>query len=114
MLTYANTDTINTVVTEEIISLLTTNNTEITSINADDQLNAHLALTSLDLAQLIAALEIRLDADPFAQQTPITSIRTVGDLVRAYQQFFSTEHSEPQVSAALLDTQQRAAARRRR
>jgi hypothetical protein len=43
-----------------------------------------LGLRSLDLAQLVATLEIELRADPFARLVPITSVRTVGDVCDAY------------------------------
>ena len=43
-----------------------------------------LGLTSLHLARLIAVLEIELDVDPFSDDVPITSVRTVRDLLEAY------------------------------
>jgi acyl carrier protein len=58
-------------------------------IAPEDRLNADLGLTSLDLASLVAALEMKLKADPFQQVFAITSIRTVGDLEAAYVKYFS-------------------------
>lgn len=43
-----------------------------------------LQLASLDLAQLVAMLELELGRDPFAQGIPFAGIRTVADLHRAY------------------------------
>ena len=43
-----------------------------------------LGLKSMDIAQIVLVLEDELDADPF-QEIPITSVRTVGDLINAYQ-----------------------------
>jgi acyl carrier protein len=43
-----------------------------------------LGLTSLHLARLLAVLEMELDTDPFSDEVPITSMRTVGDLLDAY------------------------------
>jgi acyl carrier protein len=43
-----------------------------------------LGFKSLDLARIIAILELQLDVDPFAEQVSITAIRTVGDLCAAY------------------------------
>ena len=43
-----------------------------------------LGLTSLHLARLLAVLELELDTDPFSDEVPITSMRTVGDLLDAY------------------------------
>lgn len=51
-------------------------------------LSSDLGLKSLDLAHLVALLEARLDADPFAHLVPITSVRTVGDLYSAYRKCF--------------------------
>jgi acyl carrier protein len=58
-------------------------------IGSEDRLNADLGLTSLDLAALVAALEMTLKADPFQELVPITSVRTIGDLELAYAKFFS-------------------------
>jgi acyl carrier protein len=46
-------------------------------------------LTSLDLAALIARLEQRWKVDPFLEAVPITEIRTVADLCRAYRDFIN-------------------------
>ncbi|NKB51775.1 MAG: hypothetical protein GKR97_06060 [Rhizobiaceae bacterium] len=43
-----------------------------------------LGLKSMDIAQIVLFLEDELDADPF-QEIPITSVRTVGDLINAYR-----------------------------
>ena len=43
-----------------------------------------LGLKSMDIAQIVLELEDELEADPF-QEIPITSVRTVGDLINAYQ-----------------------------
>ncbi|MCF1593814.1 acyl carrier protein [Streptomyces muensis] len=51
----------------------------------DDQLLVdQLGLESLHLARLVAVLEMELDIDPFSDTLPITSVRTVGDLLEAY------------------------------
>jgi acyl carrier protein len=55
-----------------------------TAAIADDaRLSDTLGLKSMDLAQIVLTLEDDLGADPF-REIPITSIRTVGDLVQAY------------------------------
>jgi acyl carrier protein len=48
-----------------------------------------IGLKSLDLARVVAKLELTLGVDPFAELVPITSIRTVGDLCAAYARCFS-------------------------
>jgi hypothetical protein len=66
-----------------------------------------LGLRSLDLAQLVATLEMMLGADPFARLVPITAVRTVGDLFDAY----ALALRSPAGPTAAIDTG-RAAARR--
>jgi acyl carrier protein len=79
----------------------------------EDRLNADLGLTSLDLASLVAALEMRLRADPFQELVPITSIRTVGELEAAYVRYFSDFDSEQEVEdEELAKIRRRAEARR--
>ncbi|MFK0253891.1 acyl carrier protein [Streptomyces sp. NPDC090445] len=45
-----------------------------------------LGLSSLHLARIVAVLELELGVDPFSEQVSITSVRTVGDLMRVYDQ----------------------------
>ena len=81
-------------------------------IAPDDRLNADLGLTSLDLASLVAALEMKLKADPFQELVPITSVRTVGDLEAAYLKYFSDPKPEAQDDEDLAKVRRRAEARR--
>jgi acyl carrier protein len=69
--------------------LLDEKDVPVKKLGPDDRLNADLGLTSLDLATLVAALEMKLKADPFQELVPITSMRTIGDLEAAYVKFFS-------------------------
>ena len=64
---------------------------EVGSLSGAEKLSATLGLSSLDLAFLVAELEAELGVDPFAKLVSITSVRSVGDLVRAYQQAFFPE-----------------------
>lgn len=80
---------ISRVVREEVRRVLEDRDLPPGEILAEDRLSADLGLTSLDLAQLVAALEIALDADPFQELVAVTSVRTVGDLERAYATFFA-------------------------
>ena len=52
-------------------------------IAADAKLSDTLGLKSMDLARIVLTLEDEIGVDPF-QRIPITSVRTVGDLVSAY------------------------------
>jgi acyl carrier protein len=80
---------ISKVVRDQVRLLLDEKDLPVREIKSEDGLNADLGLTSLDLASLVAALEMTLKADPFQEVVPITSVRTVGDLERAYVRFFS-------------------------
>ena len=71
---------------------------ELEGIRADQMLVEDLGLQSLDLARIVAKLEMKLQVDPFAEMVAITSIRTAGDLCAAYAKCFSAdEDSEPAV-----------------
>jgi acyl carrier protein len=56
---------------------------EVTNIEPSANLSDTLGLTSMDLAQIVLTLEDELGIDAF-KEIPITSIKTVLDLVRAY------------------------------
>ncbi len=43
-----------------------------------------LGFSSLDLAQLVAILEMELDFDPFSEGASIEELKTVGDVCRIY------------------------------
>jgi hypothetical protein len=53
-------------------------------------LTTDLGLTSLDIARIIAVLELELGADPFASLVAITDVRTVSDLCAAYRKALAT------------------------
>jgi len=80
-------------------------------IAPEDRLNADLGLTSLDLASLVAALEMKLKADPFQEVVPITSVRTIGDLEAAYVKCFCNPGEGGQ-DEDLAQVRRRAEARR--
>lgn len=61
------------------------------SINAHCKLVDDLGFVSLDLARIVAMIELALDADPFARLVPVTSIRTIGDLCAAYARCFAPD-----------------------
>ncbi len=100
----------------EIHKILKVENKKIGEITREAELNAHVGLTSLNLAELVVALEIRLSVDPFSALVPITEVRTIGDLCQAYERALSGENATPEFSTndALLQAQRRAADRRQR
>jgi acyl carrier protein len=73
-----------------IAELLRRRGRTVASFTGDDPLMA-TGLTSLDLAALIARLEQRWHVDPFLEAVPITEIRTVADLCRAYRDCLNDE-----------------------
>ncbi len=88
-----------------------------TSLIADDaKLSDTLGLKSMDLAQIVLTLEDELGADPF-REIPITSIRTVGDLVRAYAVTLGVANGDApggqDMAAEMEAARQRRAGRRR-
>jgi acyl carrier protein len=78
-------------VNEAILEVVREKNPGVSEVRGGQQLNADLGLKSLDLARIVASLEMALEADPFAELVAITSIRTVGDLVGAYRRFFDKD-----------------------
>ena len=87
---------------------------EVGDLSATDKLNATLGLTSLDLAFLVADLEAELGVDPFAKLVSITSVRSVGDLVQAYQQAFFPGLKRSAEDDAIAAAVERGRARRAR
>lgn len=79
------------------------------------RLGDDLGLSSLDLAELVTVLELELDADPFRELVPITSVRTVGDLVQAYERVLSGEAPAADgVDSAVAEAEARAQKRKAR
>jgi acyl carrier protein len=83
-------------------------------LSGTEKLSATLGLTSLDLAFLVAELEADLGVDPFAKLVSITSVQSVGDLVRAYQQAFFPELRRRGKDDAIAAAVKRAETRRAR
>lgn len=87
-------------------------------VEDDAKLVDTLGLKSMDIAQVVLVLEDELDADPF-QEIPITSVRTVGDLINAYQVALdpdsaqSSESETAQQTASTTPPTSRRANRRR-
>lgn len=54
-------------------------------ITNDSKIVTDLGFKSLDIAQLIAMLEIELGVDPFAEGAVLEEIKTVQDLYTVYQ-----------------------------
>ncbi len=110
-------DDIEQVVVEELTALLEDAEDREAPLEPDAVVGAarlgdDLGLSSLDLAELVTILEVELEADPFRELVPITSVRTVKDLVQAYVRFLAGEG--PQVDTAANEAAARAAKRKAR
>ena len=101
------------IVHDQIRRLLIDRFGEAKPFSGEDRLNGTLGLKSLDLAELIVALEETLGADPFAKLVPITEVRTVDDLVRAYQAALVPGHTQPDAFSDELSAARSRGARRR-
>lgn len=106
-----NEDEMMDMICEEIRLIIEEAGTPVEAIRAEHRLNADLGLSSLSLARLVAALELRTGADPFQELVSITAVRTVYDLLDGYRRFFAGDGPE-QSSEELLATKRRAAARK--
>lgn len=58
---------------------------ELESVTGEQSLTNDLGLDSLDLAQLVAQLEMELGVDPFSSDVTVAEVRTVADLCRVYE-----------------------------
>jgi acyl carrier protein len=91
MLTAPTLAQIESAVHDKIREILADRGSHAGPLSSTEKLSATLGLSSLDLAFLVAELETTLGVDPFAKLVSITSIRSVGDLVLAYQKAFFPE-----------------------
>jgi acyl carrier protein len=102
------------VVLGKICSVLEDRSGEVRVIKGTDRLNATLGLSSLDLALIVAELEVEVRADPFAKLVSITSVRSVNDLVTAYRKVLFPEANEPGQDHDLAEAVRRAQMRQAR
>ena len=68
-----------------IAEILAQNRRDPRSLEDSDSLVNDLGFASLDVAQLIAVLEMDLGVDPFARGASLSEISTVGKLVALYE-----------------------------
>ncbi len=101
-------DGIDVAVRNTILELVRETNPSCDRVEDHDGLT-ELGLKSLDLARMVAELDLSLDADPFSELVAMTSVRTVGDVVTAYRRFF--ESSSKEDDTELAEGRRRAAAR---
>jgi len=70
---------------EAVLEIAQRRSPEIKQVSRQHSLVDDFGLSSMDYAELVATLEMLLNADPFAESVSITTIRTVGDLCDAYK-----------------------------
>lgn len=80
-------------------------------IEESSRLGLDLGFESLDLALLVARLEVATGLDPFAEDVAITSIRTVGDVVSAYRHMGGPATGQGYEDEDLLEVQRRTRSR---
>jgi acyl carrier protein len=114
MLTAPTLPKIESVVHGRIRALRAERGGEVGHLSGSEKLSATLGLTSLDLAVLVAELEAALRIDPFVKLVSITSVRSVADLVLAYQQAFFPELQRGGGADALATAVKQAQTRRAR
>ncbi len=105
---------IEAVVHNRIRAVLQERFAQVQAFRGADKLNATLGLSSLDLALLVAELEIELGVDPFAKLVSITSVRTVDDLVRAYRSAIFGDNKPQANQSDLASAMERASSRQAR
>jgi acyl carrier protein len=68
-----------------VLEIVQRNTPSCQAITADQSLLDDLGLESMDLAELVATLEVELGSNPFAESVAISDVRTVADLCAAYR-----------------------------
>ena len=71
---------------DAIAEIVAQNSLQPRALADSDHLHKDLGFASLDVAQLIAVLEMDLGVDPFARGASLKEIGTVGRLVALYEQ----------------------------
>lgn len=72
-------------VIKDSIQEILDNNGRTGAIEESSQLVKDLAFTSLDVAELVAVLEMELDVDPFSDGVSLMDVRTYSDFCAVYE-----------------------------
>ena len=92
-------ENLNETILAVVLDVVQDNSPDVEAVRPDQMLVEDLGLRSLDLARIIAKLEMKLAVDPFAELVAVTSIRTPGDLIAAYEKCLSDEEPAEEESA---------------
>lgn len=63
-------------------------NARTSAIDDSSEIVKDLGFTSLDVAELVAVLEMELDVDPFSDGVSLMEVRTYGDFCAVYEKAF--------------------------
>ncbi|MDE9482407.1 acyl carrier protein [Xenorhabdus bovienii] len=91
-----NAELIFTLIAEKTSEILRRKQGEVMAPEPDSRLS-DIGLSSLDLAELVAELEMQLGVDPFAEAYAITDISTLHELCEAYLHTLHQHDAESQV-----------------
>ena len=69
-----------------ILEIQSQNNVKMEELKEDHRISKDLGFSSLDVAQLIATLEMELGVDPFAENVALQDVNTLGKLYNVYQE----------------------------
>lgn len=100
-------------VRQELVRRLTRRTPGGAPVLTDDTALADLGLGSLDLFELVDALETALAINPFEGRLALSDVRTVGDLCGAYRSASGGTSSSQAADDLLESSRRRAEARRR-
>lgn len=108
MLKASDSQRIEAVIAEQINLILAEKSLPARTFTPTDKLHDTIGLSSLDLAILVSELELAFGTDPFAKLVPITDMRSVGDLVRAYALALIPTEAAPAEDPSLAEARERA------
>ena len=72
-------------VEEAVREIMENNNLAERPVEDSSELVKDLGFKSLDVAELVAVLEIELDVDPFSDGVSLMEVRTCGDFCAVYE-----------------------------
>ena len=73
---------------KEAIQEIMEHNARTSAIDDSSEIVKDLGFTSLDVAELVAVLEMELDVDPFSDGVSLMEVRTYGDFCAVYEKAF--------------------------
>jgi acyl carrier protein len=75
-------------VIREAIQEIMENNSRNEVIEDSSEIVKDLGFNSLDVAELVAVLEMELDVDPFSDGVSLLEVRTYGEFCRVYEKAY--------------------------